>query len=213
MTRLKTLITAFLIATIILFVACSAAMTVSADYTEVTETVETYEDGGETEETDETDEETEETEETDESIESVAASFVAWLKIALGENFETYYNSIIDTWGSVEEYLMQFGEYVPEQYQTGWQDFVAWLSEYAPIWATILAIALVIIVFTVGRKIFKGILQKTVDSKTETLSEELNKQSTAQAAQSKALIALLGNNEKFATYVKELEDTQKNLES
>lgn len=152
-----------------------------------------------------------ETVQDEKEIEQLAADFVNWLKATFGEDYEEYYNSIIDHWGSIEEYLMQFGEGLPEQYRTGWQKFVGWLGEYAPVWAPILAVALVIIVYIIGKKRFEAIVKKAVDSKTSALGEELNKQSKAQAATARAIRALLGNGEKFATNAKELDDSAKEL--
>lgn len=148
----------------------------------------------------------------DAEIENVAANFVEWLKATFGEDYEYYYNQIIDNWGSIENYLLQFGEqYLPEEYQTGWDEFVAWLRDNAPIWATILAIAIVIIVWLVGKKVFTSIVKKVVDSKTSALAKELNKQSEAMIATNHALSALLGKGEKFTDNVKELEESTEKL--
>ena len=157
---------------------------------------------------------TEETDGDSSDIEQLAADFVSWLKDTFGEDYEKYYNNIITNWGSIEEYLLQFGEEnLPEQYQTGWQKFVGWLGEYSAIWAPILAVAIVVIVYIIGKKRFEAIVKKAVDSKTSALGAELNKQSKAQAAGNRAIRALLGTNEKFAENVKELEESEKELSS
>lgn len=157
---------------------------------------------------------TEETDGDSADIEQLAADFVSWLKDTFGEDYEKYYNNIITNWGSIEEYLLQFGEEnLPEQYQTGWYKFVGWLGEYSAVWAPILAVAIVVIVYIIGKKRFEAIVKKAVDSKTSALGAELNKQSKAQAAGNRAIRALLGTNEKFAENVKELEESEKELGS
>lgn len=148
------------------------------------------------------------------TIEDVAADFVGWLKDTFGEDYEKYYNNIITNWGSIEEYLLQFGEEnIPEQYQTGWQNFVKALGENAPFWAPILAVAIVIIVYLIGKKRFTAIIQKAVDGKTAAMGQELNKQSKALTSVIHSQKAMLGNNAKFADTVKDLDESEKELNS
>lgn len=148
------------------------------------------------------------------TIEDVAADFVGWLKDTFGEDYEKYYNNIITNWGSIEEYLLQFGqENIPEQYQTGWQNFVKALGENAPFWAPILAAAIVIIVYLIGKKTFTAIIQKAVDGKTAAMGKELNKQSKALTSVIHSQKAMLGNNAKFADTVKDLDESEKELNS
>lgn len=148
------------------------------------------------------------------TIEDVAADFVGWLKDTFGEDYEKYYNNIITNWGSIEEYLLQFGqENIPEQYQTGWQNFVKALGENAPFWAPILAVAIVIIVYLIGKKRFTAIIQKAVDGKTAAMGKELNKQSKALTSVIHSQKAMLGNNAKFADIVKDLDESEKELNS
>lgn len=148
------------------------------------------------------------------TIEDVAADFVGWLKDTFGEDYEKYYNNIITNWGSIEEYLLQFGEEnIPEQYQTGWQNFVKALGENAPFWAPILAAAIVIIVYLIGKKTFTAIIQKAVDGKTAAMGKELNKQSKALTSVIHSQKAMLGNNAKFADTIKDLDESEKELNS
>lgn len=148
------------------------------------------------------------------TIEDVAADFVGWLKDTFGEDYEKYYNNIITNWGSIEEYLLQFGqENIPEQYQTGWQNFVKALGENAPFWAPILAVAIVIIVYLIGKKSFTAIIQKAVDGKTAAMGQELNKQSKALTSVIHSQKAMLGGNAKFADTVKDLDESEKELNS
>ncbi len=137
--------------------------------------------------------------------------FIQSLKDKYGADYERYYNFIIEQWGSVEEYLIAMGEDWPEEAQDSWNRFVAWLDRYAVIWVPILAIAMVIIVYFGGKKFIDKRIANAVDKKVTPVNAELNKQSAAQAAQMKAMRALLGKNEKFAEVAKELENREKEL--
>lgn len=150
--------------------------------------------------------------EEDTEIENVAANFVEWLKATFGADYEYYYNQIIDNWGSIENYLLQFGEEnIPEEYQTGWNEFIAWITKYAVIWAPVLAVALVILVWIVGKKVFASIVKKVVDSKISAVGIEMNKQSKALTSIIRSQKAMFGTNEKFADNVKELDESEKEL--
>ena len=150
--------------------------------------------------------------ENENNIADLAASFLGWIKSQYGADYEKYYNSIIENWGSVEAYLLQFGEeYVPEKYSGGWDKFVNALSESAPVWAPILAIALVIVGVIVGKKVLNTILNKLIETRIKPIETELNKQSEVQIAQAKATRALLGTSEKFANERKALEEAEKTL--
>lgn len=137
--------------------------------------------------------------------------FIQSLRDKYGADYERYYNFIIEHWGSVEEYLIAMGEDWPEEAQDSWNRFVAWLDRYAVIWVPILAIAMVIIVYFGGKKFIDKRISNAVDKKVTPVNAELNKQSAAQAAQMKAMRALLGKNEKFAEVAKELENREKEL--
>lgn len=150
--------------------------------------------------------------EVDTEIENVAANFVEWLKATFGADYEYYYNQIIDNWGSIENYLLQFGEEnIPEEYQTGWNEFVAWLGEYSAVWAPVFAVAIVILVYIIGKKRLESIMKKVVDSKISAVGTEMNKQSKALTSIIRSQKAMFGTNEKFADNVKELDESEKEL--
>lgn len=154
------------------------------------------------------------TDEADEPFDMAALveKFTAYLKDKYGAEYEEIYNGIIEQWGSIEAYLLQFGEeYIPEEYNAGWTAFVTWLRENAPIWATPLALACVIFIAVFGKKAFTAIVQKLVDSKVNALATELNKQSAALAAQMKALKMIMPTTEKCAAAVQELDEKEKEL--
>lgn len=138
--------------------------------------------------------------------------FTKYLKETYGEDYEKIYNGIIEKWGSIEAYLLQFGDqYIPEEYNAGWKSFVNWLGAYAPVWATPLAIAILIIICIIGKKAFNNIVKKVVDTKLQPITNEMNKQSAAITAQCTALKTIMPNTEKGAAAVKELEEKEKEL--
>lgn len=140
-------------------------------------------------------------------IQKLVDSFVAYLKDKYGEDYELYYNRIIEEWGSVEAYLLSLGENLPEEYKNGWEKFVAWLGEYASVWAPALAVVLVIIAALFGKKLVHRIAELF-----KKLFQGSNQQSSALIAVIRAQKALMGTNEKFSENVKELEEAEKRLE-
>lgn len=147
----------------------------------------------------------------DDGVESIVDRFIANLKDRYGADYEYYLNAILEQWGSIEAYLLAQTDNLPEEFQTGYEDFIGWLSEYAPVWAPCLAVALIIIGFIVGKKALNKMLARLVDARVSPIQSELNKQSEAQAAQLKATRALLGTNEKFAEERKAAESAEKKL--
>lgn len=154
-----------------------------------------------------------------ESAESLSATFVEWLKAEYGEDYEYYYNLIIEKWGSVEAYLTQFGEEnLTGEQQEWWSEFLAVLGETSPVWASALAVLLVAVGLIVGKKIVAAILEKAVNAKVEAVqntqsqqSEELNKQSAAIIATAKGINALLGSSDKFSAEREEIAKTTESL--
>lgn len=149
--------------------------------------------------------------ETEVGAEELVERFIANLKEKYGEDYEYYLNTILEQWGSVEAYLLSLTDNLPDEFQTGYNDFIQWLGEYASVWAPCLAVALVIIGFIVGKKALNTILNRIVEARIKPIQEELNKQSEAQVAQLKATRALLGTNEKFTEERTAAENAEKKL--
>lgn len=159
-------------------------------------------------------EEPEEPEEPGQTDEQMGEDFVEWLKATFGSDYEYYYNQIIENWGSIEDYLTQFGEeHLPEGFNAGLQKVLDWLNEYVVIWATVLAIVVIVAYYLIKKRSTRKTIEKVVDSKMTVLSDELNKQSKAIMAIGRGQTALLGKNARFADTVKEIEDTEKELQS
>lgn len=144
-------------------------------------------------------------------INNIVAQFTEYLKQKYGADYEFYYNQIIEQWGSIENYLLAFGNKLPEQYQTGWDKFVGWLNDYAPVWAVPLAVAIVIIVAVVGKKAFNKAIDRIVNVKLSPIIKELNTQSSATVSLLHAQKALLGNVSRFKETVDELDEAEKEL--
>lgn len=208
-----------LIAAALMFICAGAGVAVYADTednvpsTEIED--ELSDDESNEEPADDADEEPTESEDA-ESIDSVATSFVDYLKEKYGEDYNFYYDQIIEKWGSVEGYLLAFGNKLPEEQKSDWDKFVGWLDKYAPVWAPPLAVLLLAIVFIIGRKqfnkIFEKIVEKIVNGKLSPLIRELNLQSNATVSMLRAQKALLGTVPKFDENVKELEAAEKEFE-
>lgn len=147
------------------------------------------------------------------SIEELAERFKTYLIGKFGEDYEFYYNQIIEQWGSIEGYLLAFGEKLPEEHQSGWDKFVGWMRNYWSIWATLLAIVIIIIIAIVGKKVFNSVIERTVNAKLKPIVKELNLHSTATIAIIHSQKALLPVSDKFAETVKELENAEKGLKN
>lgn len=151
---------------------------------------------------------------TDESsLEEIAEQFTQYLKDKYGADYEFYYNEIIGQWGSVEGYLLAFGNKLPEEHRSGWDKFVGWLGDYAPVWAPALAVLIVILVAVIGKKQFNKLVEKIVNGKLSPIVQELNLQSNATVAILHSQKALLPKDERFAENVKELEESERGLKN
>lgn len=144
-------------------------------------------------------------------LQDLVEGFLAQLKAKYGDDYEKYYNAILEEWGSVEEYLLSLVDdgTIPDVAANGWKAFVKWLGEYAPIWASILAVIFLIIVIVLGRKALNRVagFVSLSSGKFKTLFAELNKMESAMIAQNHALEKLLGENERYAEQREELEKT------
>lgn len=161
-----------------------------------------------------TDETTDETETVEDGLKTLVDGFIEQLKAKYGDDYETYYNAIIGQWGSIEEYLLSLvTEDTPDAVANGWTAFVKWLGEYSPVWGSIFAVVAVIIVVLLGKKALNKVTGFVMGTggKFKTLFSEVNKIDAALSAQSKALVKLLGENEKFKEERDVLEKTAGDL--
>lgn len=126
-------------------------------------------------------------------IQALIEGFITQLKDKYGDQWQQYYDAIIAEWGTVEQYLLSLvPEDSPDVVKDGWQEAVSWLGEYSPIWGSILAAVLVIIVIVFGKKALNALKNFFL-----SLFRSKNKEYQALTAQNEALLALLGENPKF----------------
>lgn len=126
-------------------------------------------------------------------LQTLVDGFITQLKDKYGDQWQQYYDAIIAEWGTVEQYLLSLvPEDSPDVVKDGWQEFVSWLGEYSPIWGSILAAVLVIIVIVFGKKALNALKNFFL-----SLFRSKNKEYQALTAQNEALLALLGENPKF----------------
>lgn len=148
-------------------------------------------------------------------LQALVNDFIEQLKERYGDEWQEYYDAIIAEWGSVEEYLLSLmPEDAPDVVKDGWEQFVAWLNEYAPVWASILAAVFVLIVVLFGRKALKKIVEfvKQIMQKFAALFHSANKQYKVLKAQNDALMALLGKNPDLEDKRKALREANEEME-
>lgn len=133
---------------------------------------------------------------TDEEKKKTVDDFIALLKEKYGADYETEYNKIIEKWGSVETYLLSLAdsEIVPDVAKDGFTSFVQWLSDYAPIWATFLAIVFAVIL--VVREARKQHKLDILINKVQKLIKGQNALTEGQLATLTAQRKLLGTSSK-----------------
>lgn len=126
-------------------------------------------------------------------LQTLVDSFISELKARYGDQWQQYYDAIIAEWGTVEQYLLSLvPEDSPDVVKDWWQEAVSWLGEYSPIWGSILAAVLVIIVIVFGKKALNALKNFFL-----SMFRSKNKEYQALTAQNEALLALLGENPKF----------------
>lgn len=144
-------------------------------------------------------------------LQSLVDGFIAQLKVRYGADYEQYYEAVLAEWGSVEAYLLSLSAdgKVPDVAKEGYEAFVSFLGETAPVWGSALAVLLVIIALAFGKKAIKSLAGWFDGSKKQwqTLFEETNKQCAVLRAQNAALVRLLGENPRFEEERAELEKT------
>lgn len=131
----------------------------------------------------------------------LAEEFIQTLKDRYGEQWETYYNAILDEWGTVEAFLLSaMPDGAPDVAKDGWNKFVDWTRENWVIIAALGAIALTVIVVLFGKKcvgLVVGFFKKMF-SLVGKLFSGVNLLYKNAKAQNDALLALMGNNPRFS---------------
>ena len=148
------------------------------------------------------------------AMQALVEGFIEELRAKYGAEWQTYYDAILNEWGSVEAYLLSLvPDDAPDPVKNGWEAFVAWLGEYSPVWGSILAITLVVFAALFGKTIvtkIKGFVAAVMD-KFKTLFSSVNKQYEVLKAQNDALMKLLGDTPKFEEQRKALEKANEEM--
>ena len=130
----------------------------------------------------------------------LAEEFIQTLKDRYGEQWETYYNAILDEWGTVEAFLLSaMPDGAPDVAKDGWNKFVDWTRENWVIIAAVGAVVLTVIVVLFGKKcvgLIVGFFKKMF-SLVGKLFSGVNLLYKNAKAQNDALLALMGNNPRF----------------
>ncbi len=146
------------------------------------------------------------------SSNALVDSFIAQLKAKYGDEYEKYYNAIIEKWGSIEAYLLdKISDETNDPVANSWRAVMEWLHEYSPIWASILAVAGIAVVFF-GFRFALVKLLSWLDQKKNTVYKSINTVFEAQHAQNRAILKLLGNNPNTADERAIIEEAQRKLE-
>lgn len=131
----------------------------------------------------------------------LAEEFIQTLKDRYGEQWETYYNAILDEWGTVEAFLLSaMPDGAPDVAKDGWNKFVDWTRENWVIIAAVGAVVLTVIVVLFGKKcvgLVVGFFKKMF-SLVGKLFSGVNLLYKNAKAQNDALLALMGNNPRFS---------------
>lgn len=131
----------------------------------------------------------------------LAEEFIQTLKDRYGEQWETYYNAILDEWGTVEAFLLSaMPDGAPDVAKDGWNKFVDWTRENWVIIAAVGAVVLTVIVVLFGKKCVGLIIGffKKMFSLVGKLFSGVNLLYKNAKAQNDALLALMGNNPRFS---------------
>ena len=131
----------------------------------------------------------------------LAEEFIQTLKDRYGEQWETYYNAILDEWGTVEAFLLSaMPDGAPDVAKNGWNKFVDWTRENWVVIAAVSAVVLTVIVVLFGKKcvgLIVGFFKKMF-SLVGKLFSGVNLLYKNAKAQNDALLALMGNNPRFS---------------
>lgn len=150
----------------------------------------------------------------EEDEESVADRVKAYLQSIYGDDYKKYYDKIIENWGSVENFLLNASDNLPEEYRYKATELITTVNAYIGVVADIIlllcGLGFLIYIIKKHRKIKKDLATlKACDNQIEVAQLAIIK---SQKAQSVALKALMPG-EKFADAVAELAESAIELDS
>lgn len=150
---------------------------------------------------------------TENDTETISDSVRAYLQSIYGDDYEKYYNQIVENWGSVEKFLLNASENLPDEYRYKATELLTTVNAYIGVGAD------AILLICVGAYIiYRAKKNKKITADLKTLKAGDNQIETAQLAiiqsqkaQSAALQKLLPG-EKFEGEVTELAESDKALD-
>lgn len=149
-----------------------------------------------------------------EGAQGVAESVQEYLKAIYGDDYEKYYNQIIENWGSVEKYLLSASENLPAEYRYKAAELLTTVNAYIGVGAD------AVLLLCVGVYIiYRAKKNKKINADLKTLKACSNQTQTAQLAliqsqkaQSASLQKLLPG-ERFEAEIAELIESDKALDN
>lgn len=153
----------------------------------------------------------------DTDIDSFSQILTSYLEKKYGEDYQIYYDAILQEWGSAKAYvenvlLNAVNEgIISEENASGFQSFINWLHKYTVIWVPVLSVVFLAVGLRVGKN--------TVAKIKEFFNKIFNKVFKGNNQNSSALLVvldsmevLLGNSSKTEEQRKKIEEVKKELE-
>lgn len=151
---------------------------------------------------------------TENNTETISDSVREYLKGIYGDDYEKYYNQIVENWGSVEKFLLNASENLPEEYRYKATELLTTVNAYIGVGADA-----VLLICVSAYIIYRAKKNKKIAADLKTLKACDNQIEVAQLAiiqsqkaQSAALQRLMPG-EKFEDAVNELAESDKVLDS
>lgn len=150
---------------------------------------------------------------TENGTETITDSVKAYLQAIYGDDYEKYYNQIVENWGSVEKFLLNASENLPDEYRYKATELLTTVNAWVGVGADA-----ALLIFVGAYIIYRAKKNKKIHKDHETLLNGDNQIETAQLAliesqkaQSAALQKLLPG-DKFESEVAALAESDKALD-
>lgn len=150
---------------------------------------------------------------TDNGTETISDNVRAYLQSIYGDDYEKYYNQIVEHWGSVEKFLLNAGENLPEEYRYKATELLTTINAYIGVGADA-----VLLICVSAYIIYRAKKNKKIATDLKTLKACDNQIEVAQLAIIKsqkaqsAALQMLMPGEKFEGAVSELKESDEALD-
>ena len=151
---------------------------------------------------------------TDDGEETLSDRVKAYLQSVYGEDYEKYYNDIVDKWGSVENYLLNASENLPEEYKYKATELLTTVNAYIGVAADGILLLFAAIYIVCRRKKDKQINTdlnklKALDNQIEVAQLAIINSQKAQTEVLKSIIPVA----KYDSMSTIIAESEKSLES